>query len=404
MEIPKFQYKAVNMDGQVMEGVLESYDYDGVIEIIRSKSFYPLEIKELYEKRDFRELDLWGNISSKDLSIFCKQFASMLKAGVPISEALDILADHTTNRKLKNSLRNINRLIYTGKTLTESLSIQGKCFPNFLIRIIEASEISGSLDASLERMAIYFQKQYTLTQKLKKSITYPVILAVTAIFVMFFLIQIVVPQFVKIFQSYAIELPLPTRLLLGIYNFTLSYGTLLLIFPFIIYIILIFMRKKQQNRTRLHAAVLKLPVLGKIIQKALAARFNRILAMLIASGVPLTYALDITVRAISNAYIEQVLKVVIEEVRKGKGLGYSLRRFSLFPPSISRMISIGEESGQLEEMMENIADFYEIEVESLVERIITLLEPLMILILGGLIAIIVLAVVMPIFDIFRFAV
>ena len=403
MEIPKFQYRAVDMDGRVVEGILESHDYSNAVEIIRSKSLYPLNIIELKSRNNFDKLHLWSSISSKDLSIFCKQFASLIKAGISISESLDILAEHISNRKLKNSIKNIHRLIYTGKTLSEGFRLQGKCFPDILIRTVEASELSGTLDISLERMAIYFQKEYALTQKFKKAMTYPIILTITAIVVVFFLVQIVIPQFVKLFQSYEIELPLPTRILLIVYDLITSHSVILLIFPFVIYIIIIYIRSRAVSRVWLHRIILLLPLVGGFTQKLLFARFNRILAMLMGSGIPLTQSLDVTARSIGNAYIEQELKTVTDEVRKGKGLGYSLKKIDVFPSVISRMVSVGEEGGRLEEMMENMAVFYEIEFEASIEKIIILLEPLITIILGGIITIIVLAIVMPIFDIYRLA-
>jgi len=401
VEIPKFQYRAVSMNGQIVEGIIESYDYNGAVQIIRSKSLYPIKIKELKVNKDFRELELWGRVSAKDLSIFCKQFASLLKAGISISEALDILAEYTSNRRLKNRIKKIYTLIHTGKTLSEAFSLQSKCFPDILISTLHASEISGTLDESLERMAIYFQKEYNFTQELKKAMTYPAIVSITAVFVIIFMMQIVVPQFISIFQAYEIELPLPTRIVLGIYHFFVSYGVFLLLLPIVVYTIMVFMRNNDYYQTWLHMVVLKIPLIGGLLGKSLCAKFNRLLAMLIASSIPLTQSLDIASKAIGNIFIEQALRKVIDEVRKGKSLGYSLKNTDVFPVAISRMISIGEESGQLEEMMEKIADFYEIEIESSTERIITLLEPLMILLLGGIIAVIVLAIAMPVFYIFR---
>lgn len=403
MEIPKFQYRAVDMDGRVVEGILESYDYSNAVEIIRSQSLYPLKITEVESRYNFLELQLWGSISAKDLSIFCKQFASLIKSGVSISESLDILADHVSNRKLRSSIKDIYRLIHTGKTLSEGFRLQGKCFPDILTRTIEASEFSGTLDISLERMAVYFQKEYALTQKFKKAITYPIILTITAIIVVFFMIQIVIPQFVKLFQSYEVELPLPTRILLSISNLITSHSIVLLIFPFLIYIVMIYIRSRSVSRIWLHGILLKLPLIGGLTQKLLSARFNRILAMLISSGISITHSLDVTAKSIGNAYIEQALKTVMDEVRKGRGLGYSLKKIDIFPSIISRMVSVGEEGGRLEEMMENMADFYEIEFEASIEKIITLLEPLITIILGGIVVIIVLAIVMPIFDIYRLA-
>lgn len=403
MEIPKFQYKAVDMDGRVVEGVVESYDYNNAVEIIRSKSLYPIKIIEFKSRGIFDNLHLWSNISSKDLSIFCKQFASLIKSGISISESLDILAEHISNRKLRNSIKDIYRSIHTGKTLSEAFRLQEKYFPDILIRTIETSELSGTLDISLERLALYFQKEYVLKQKFKKAITYPIILTITAIVVVFFMVQVVIPQFVKLFQSYEVELPLPTRILLTAYDLFTSYSVILFIFPFVIYFFINSISEETVSRIWLHRIVLTLPLVGDLARKLLSARFNRILAMLMGSGISLTQSLDIAAKSIGNAYIEQALKTVIDEVQKGRELGYSLKKIDVFPAAISRMVSVGEEGGRLEEMMENMADFYEIEFEASIEKIITLLEPLITIILGGIIAIIVLAVVMPIFDIYRLA-
>ena len=201
-----------------------------------------------------------------------------------------------------------------------------------------------------------------------------------------------------------LELPLPTRILLTAYDLFTSYSVILFIFPFVIYFFINSISEETVSRIWLHRIVLTLPLVGDLARKLLSARFNRILAMLMGSGISLTQSLDIAAKSIGNAYIEQALKTVIDEVQKGRELGYSFKKIDVFPAAISRMVSVGEEGGRLEEMMENMADFYEIEFEASIEKIITLLEPLITIILGGIIAIIVLAVVMPIFDIYRFAV
>ncbi len=393
--MPKFQYTASNMSGQTVNGVYEATDEASVRYMLRQKSFYPIQIKEITQGAGSKELKFFSRIPAKDLTLFCQQFAAILKAGVPLSKGLEIMSRQCENKSLREVLINVHEKVQTGRSLSASFRDYPDRFPSIFFSMLEAGEVAGTLDHSLERLGIQFQKEHKITQKVKGAMIYPAAVGVTAIVVIWFLLSFVVPRFTSIFDGAGAQLPGPTRLLIGMSEFV-GNNTLLLVGIIMIIVIMIRMiLKTRTGRFGFDRMKLRLPIIGKLNIKVVASRFTRTLSTLFSSGVPLTNCLEITARAINNLYVETGLLEVTENVKQGRDLASTLGDLHVFPPMVEHMTRVGEESGTLENMLLQTAEFYESEADAAISKMMALMEPLIIVVLGGIVMFIVISVLLP---------
>ena len=396
--MPKFQYKAKNLSGKIIEGIYDAPNQVAVIDMIRQKSFYHLEVKQIVERKDLGKLKVFAKISNKDITIFCKQFAAILKAGVTMIHALNMLGDQTENKILKEVIHNINEEIQKGSSLSQAMSQHEDSFSTILIHMITAGEVSGTLENSLEVMAVHFEKAHKLQQKVKSAMTYPIVVCVVAIAVVIFLLTAVVPIFVGMFESAKAELPLPTKILLGMSGFLKQNGLLLLLFFIITAVVFKIYLSSETGRLAFDKEKLVMPLIGDLQTKTIAARFARTMSTLLTTGVSITEALEITGKVVGNAYAIKAVYRIEEQVREGKGLYIPIKTSKIFPSMIVNMIMLGEESGTLERMLGNCADFYEEEVDTATQRLTTMLEPMIVVFLGFVVAFIVISIALPMFD------
>lgn len=396
--MPKFQFKAVNMTGKTLEGIYEAPDQASVIEMIRQKNFYHLEVKELTERKDMKEIELFSKIKSKDLSIFCRQFASILKAGMPLIKCLSMLAEQTEKKSLKGITKDIREEVQKGSSLSQAMSLHNKKLPAILINMIAAGEASGTLDHSLEIMAEHFEKEHKTQQKVKGAMRYPIIVGVVAVIVVVVMLAFVVPTFIGMFESAGAKLPMLTRILIAMSKFVKQYGLLLLGAVIIIFLLFRLFLLQESGRMAFDRFKFRLPVLGKFLRKTIAVRFARTMSTLLATGVSITEALEITGRVIGNAFAKKGVDEVIEQVKEGKGLYVPIKSLMLFPAMLENMIMMGEETGTLDQMLHNSAEFYEEEVDRATQSLTSMIEPLIIVFMGGLVAFIVFSIALPMFD------
>ena len=394
----KYQFKAVNMSGNTMEGIYEAPNQQSVVDMIRQKNFYHLEVKEVVERKDMKEIGLFTKIKVKDISIYCKQFASILKAGMPLIKCLSILAEQTENKTLKNITKDVREEVQKGSSLSQALSLYSNKIPSILINMVAAGEASGTLDHSLEVMAIHFEKEHKTQQKVKNAMRYPMIVCVVAVLVVVIMLTLVVPTFVTMFQSAGAKLPLPTRILISMSDFLKSNGIWLLFAMMIVLFLLRIFLSQEAGRLAFDKYKFGLPVLGPFLTKSIAVVFARTMSTLMSTGVSITEALEITGKVIGNAYAKKGMEEVITQVKEGKGLYAPMRSLMIFPPMLENMIMMGEETGSLDQMLKNSAEFYEEEVDRATQNLTSLLEPLIIVVLGGIVAFIVLSVALPMFD------
>lgn len=398
----RYRYIALNQDGQEVEGLLEAQGVRDVVSLLRQKELIPISIRTIKENRSFISIAGQHGISLKDLSIFCRQYASLLQAGVPSVQALHLLVNQTYDLTLRQALQKVYSLVQGGHSLSQAMLKQENKFPTILIRTIETGEWSGTLEVSLERMAEYFERQYRIRQKIRKALTYPTLLVVTSIIIVIFLVRIVVPQFVTLFHSSQVQLPKSTQLLIRLYDMFVHNTWLILIVPAVFYLIVKTLKSSEKSRIFLGGIILKTPLIGDLIIKVLSASFYRTMSILVSAGLPLTQSLAISSKVMNNAYIINKLNQALAMVYQGKGLAKSLMTLGIFPLETINIIGTGEESGNLGEMMDKIADLCELEAETAIDRFISLLEPLSILFLGGIIAYIVISVVLPMFNMYVF--
>ncbi|GAA0083569.1 type II secretion system F family protein [Clostridium sp. CTA-7] len=394
-----FKYRAMKADGTKIEGKFEGSSKEEVINMIASSGYYPLKIEEVVESKsiEFKFLD---RITTKDLAILCRQFYTMLDAGVPITNCLNILSNEIPNKKLRDILSKIEDDVKKGELLSESMAKHNKVFPQLLISMVESGEVSGNIDEMMLRMSVHFEKENKINNKIKSAMTYPAILSVIAIAAVVFIMTFVMPTFIEMFEGEGITLPLITRIMLGTSRFLSNNLFLILISIIIIVLIFNIYKKSSSGILRISYLKLKLPIIGTLNKKIIVSRFTRTLSTLIASGVSLVHALPIVAGVLANKVAEDAILKVRERVVRGDGLSSPIRENDIFPKMLSSMIKIGEESGSLDDILNKTADFYDDEVEQSIQTTTALIEPLLIVVMGIVIGGIVISIMLPMFDMY----
>lgn len=393
-----FKYKAITAAGDRIEGSYSAVSIDDVFGMLRQNKYYPISVEELLEKKEI-ELGGWfRSIKLKDISIFCRQLYTMLHAGVTIITGLDILRQQTENKKMRGIINEIYELVQTGQTFSEALQKHHEVFPELLINMVAAGEASGKLDTIMLKMAMHFEKESKIKSKTRGAMVYPTILSIVSILVVIFLVTFVLPTFVSMFAGSGTELPGPTRALLGASSFIKNYWyLLLLLISAAVYFVNRFV-KSVGGRILVDSLKLRLPVIGGATKKIVTSRFTGTLSILLSSGIPLIQALEIVAKIVGNVIVEEGIISSIEEIAKGTSLSIPIKKMKLFPPMVASMISIGEESGSLDEILDRTASYYDDEVEAAVHKLTTMIEPLMIVVMALVIGSIVVAMILPMFD------
>lgn len=397
-----FYYKGISPQGEIIEGFFECSEKSEVAEMLKKKGYIPVRIEKRKNKSLMDTLRLFtSRIGYKDFAVFCRQFAIMLEAGIPLIDCLNIISQQTANPVFKKTLEKMVYDLKRGLTLAEAFKNQSNIFPEILVNMIEAGEVSGRLDDVLKKISVYFENLSKQTEKVKNSLTYPVVLSIVAFLVVVFLMNSVIPTFINLFAEAKAELPLTTRWLLMIsqkFNIILSIMLLITILLIITYYKLM---ENPQIAIKLDYFKLNIPLIGRFIKKGITANFANTLAILIASGIPILKSLEVAQRVIQNRVFKKDLEKAREDLRKGKSLYEALENSEL-PVMLIKMIGVGEEAGALEEMLTKTAGFFENEMEFERERLLSLIEPVMIVSLALVVGFIVVAVVMPIFTIYNF--
>jgi type IV pilus assembly protein PilC len=386
-------------DGTKIEGKFEGSSKEEVINMIASSGYYPLNIEEVVESKsiEFKFLD---RITTKDLAILCRQFYTMLDAGVSITNCLNILSNEIPNKKLRDILSKIEDDVKKGELLSESMAKHNKVFPQLLISMVESGEVSGNIDEMMLRMSVHFEKENKINNKIKSAMTYPAILSVVAIAAVVFIMTFVMPTFIEMFEGEGVALPLITRIMLGTSKFLSNNLFLILISIIIIVVIFNIYKKSSSGILRISYLKLKLPIIGTLNKKIIVSRFTRTLSTLIASGVSLVHALPIVAGVLENKVAEDAILKVRERVVRGDGLSSPIRENDIFPKMLSSMIKIGEESGSLDDILNKTADFYDDDVEQAIQTTTALIEPLLIVVMGIVIGGIVISIMLPMFDMY----
>ncbi|KRQ88078.1 Type II secretion system protein F [Caloramator mitchellensis] len=396
----EFVYEAINKNGKKVKGNVVAPDVQSALRQLKEKELYIVSIDEKSLLQKDVQINLFKKVSSKDLSLFCRQIATLLQAGLNILTCLNVARKQMTNKTLAKAINTLYEDVEKGVTLSDSMRNFNNVFPTILINMVEAGEVSGSLDNSFEKMAIHFEKEMKLKQKVTNALMYPAIVLVVSFIVLILLLIFVIPTFVGLFNDLGVELPPTTRFILSTSSF-LKNNYMLLIALIILFTILINYYKKTPTGSILFSKTrLKVPVAGNITLNASIARFSRTLSTLINAGVPLVSAIDTTKKLLGNVYIEEQFERVAERVKGGEGLSRPIEDLGIFPTLVPIMIETGEESGTLEEMLSKLADYYENEVENSVSRLTAIFEPVMIVFLALIVGFMLASIILPMFKLY----
>ncbi len=396
-----FNYRAIGTSGEPISGVLVAKDRSDVLVMLRQKEYHPIAIEQKLEKQDVDIMAFANQIKVKDIAVFCRQFHTMLNSGISIIQCLDILQQQFDNKKLRVIIGEIYELVQKGASLSDAMRQYRKVFPELLINMIEAGEASGNLDSILGRMADHFEKDTRLRRKITGAFLYPIILLTVTVVVVIILLTFVLPTIVTMFTSSGVELPIFTRILLVISDFLVNYWYIVLGGILLILVFIRRLSKTEGGSYFIDSLKLQLPIFKNVLIRIATARFTRTLSTLLISGIPLLNGMEITSRVVGNKVVEKAILSVREDVRKGYDLAGPIKRTQLFPPMVDSMIRIGEESGSLDDVLRRTADFYDEEVEMSIQKMTTLLEPLLIVLMAVIIGSVVIAIYSPMFQMFE---
>ena len=395
----KFKYRALTTSNEKVEGVYEAKSKDEVLAIISSNGYYPLMVEEIVESQQLN-LGFSKKVKLKDMAIFCRQFYTMLDAGVQIDHCLNILSEQLTHPELKKAIAQVEDEVRRGESLSESMSQHSGVFPELLLKMIESGEVSGNLDTIMLRMSAYYEKESKVSSKVKNAMIYPAVLAIVAAGAVTVILTFVMPTFIQMFDENGVELPLLTRALLATSEFMTSQYLLIIALLFFMVFGYRLYAKTDHGKYTLSQMKLAIPILKPLNQKIIVSRFTRTLSTLLSSGIPLAQSIHIVSEVVQNKVAEQALQSVREELVKGEGLSGPILETKIFPPMLSSMINIGEETGSLDDILAKTADFYDDELEAQIQATTALIEPLLIVVMGIIIATIVLAIMIPMFEMY----
>jgi type IV pilus assembly protein PilC len=400
--MPVFTYKAKTTAGLVMQGLIDADEQKSAVEKLRSQKLVVLEILEKHDSpldkiKALIKANKKGKVTSKDLVLFSRQLSTLVSAGVPIVQSLGILETQAENPAFKEVLGAVKADIEAGLSISDALKKHPDAFPEIYTSMIKAGELGGILDTILERLTVFMENSEALKAKVKSAMMYPAIVLSICAVVTCFLMVFVIPTFKNIFASFGAELPLPTQILIDISDTMKQFWYLLIAIPFGAWKGFEAFTKTPKGRRLVDTYILKAPIFGILIKKVAVARFTRTLGTLIKSGVPIMQALETVAQTAGNVIISDAVLLTRESIREGGHLSDPLKKSGIFPSMVTSMISVGEETGALDIMLGKIADFYDQEVDTAVKGLTSLIEPIVIVVMGVVIGTIVVAMFMPMF-------
>lgn len=398
-----FDYVAIEPSGKERKGSMEAKTEDQVRSALKGENLIVVSVKEQDLLHKDIQIGFGKAVKPREMCVFCRQMCSILSAGVTIIEALRMLSEQTENKVFKKAIRDVQKEVERGETLASALAMQPKIFPPILINMIEAGEASGSLEISFDRMATHFEKDAKLKGLIKKAMIYPIAVLVIAIIVVIVMLVAVIPQFQDTFNQSGMELPAITKFVVACSDTIQEKWWLILIIVAAAFFGLKYFKKTETGKNLFSKLGLKLPMFGTLTIKQASARLSRTLSTLMTSGISMMDALDITARTITNAIVQKAVKDARDEVERGVQVSLPLEASGIFPPMVYHMTRIGEETGNMEEMLDRIANYYEEEVELATQSLISALEPLIIVVLAVICVVIILAVYLPMLQIYKAA-
>src|SRR5882757_5298498 len=397
-----FQYKVKDKSGKLVEGSLEAENAQLVVSKLRSMGYVPIEIQQQGGVRLQRDLKIPGfsdRVKLKEVSVFSRQFATMINSGLSLLRSLNILAEQTESKALADIVNQVRMDVEKGSSLSQAMSKHPKAFNRLYVSMVRAGEVGGALDSVLLRLADTIEKQVELRRKVKSAMTYPLVVAILVLTIVTAMLLFVIPMFQGIYKQLGGTLPAPTQILIDISNvcrklwYVVFFGICIAAFAFRKWI------SSEEGRKKWDAIKLKVPIFGKLVRKTALARFSRTLSALVRSGVPILESLDIVAETAGNYVVATAVRETQAAVKRGDPLSKKLEEHPVFPPMVVQMMAVGEETGALDEMLDKIADFYDQEVEATVNALTSLIEPILIVIMGVVIGGMIISLYLPMFDV-----
>jgi type IV pilus assembly protein PilC len=395
--MPVFIWEGTTRKNEVKKGEIEAVDEIAVRGLLRRQGLKDIEVKK--KPKDIMEYlpFLTGRVREKSIVVFCRIFSTMINAGLPLIQCLDLLSQQETNKVFSKIIREVKEDIEGGSSLTDALKKYPKIFDELFVNLISAGEAGGILDVVLARLSTYMEKAMKLKSKVKGAMTYPVAVLAISVGVVALLLIKVIPVFQKMFEGMGGELPGPTAMLIAASEFARNYWWFAVFVLILIFFAFGRYYKTEKGRWTVDALLLKLPIFGQLLKKVAVAKFSRTLSTMLSSGVPILEGLAIVSKTSGNVVVEDALMKTRQSISEGQSIAEPLQQSKLFPPMVVQMIAVGEATGALDSMLNKIADFYDDEVDAAVSAMTTLLEPVMIVFLGGVIGGMIIAMYLPIF-------
>ncbi|MCM3765451.1 type II secretion system F family protein [Neobacillus niacini] len=395
----RYKYTGRDRTGKRQGTVYATSKRDAMFKL-KEEGIRVIEMNEMPETLLTKDISIGTPVKLEQFVIFLRQFATLLKAGVTVVEATVILAFQTESKTMKKALFDVEQDLREGNPLSEAVAKHKKIFSPMFINMVKSGEVSGNLDGTLERLADYFEKQHYTRQKIVSALTYPLVIGIIAVLAVIYLLVSVVPTFVNMFADMGAELPGITKFVLSASEFMQSFWWLIIGLFLLVYLSIIAIKKNNRTKYYLDYFILKMPIFGKMMQKAAIARMVRTLSSLFSSSVPILQAMSIVEKVVENEVIAKVIRDSRSSLEQGRSMTEPMKMHWAFPPLVTQMISIGEETGALDTMLSKIADFYEKEVEIGTDKLKSLIEPIMIVFLAALVGTIVMAIMVPMFSMF----
>jgi type IV pilus assembly protein PilC len=397
-KLPVWKWEAKTRQGEVRAGEMEAADDAAVKARLSQMGLDPTKVKKK-PKEIHVKIPGFGGVTTKDILIFTRQFSVMIDAGLPLVQGLEIIATQADNREFRRVLMDVKLRVESGSTFADALAVHPKVFDELFVQLVRAGEIGGILDTILQRLGAYIEKNEKLKRRVKGAMVYPAIVLTVAIGVTLILLMFVTPTFEKMFKDFGGAMPAPTQFLIDLSHAMTRYWYLILGIPVGLVVAWRTWVSTDKGRKQWDAFVLKLPVLGPLIRKIAVARFTRTLGTMLSSGVPILDALEIVAKSAGNKVIERAILVVRARIAEGKNIAGPLAETKVFPPMVVQMIGVGEATGAMDQMLAKIADFYDDEVDVAVSALTSMIEPIMMVFLGGVVGGFLLAMYLPIFNI-----
>ncbi len=399
--MPDYSYTARNKEGVIEKNIISAMNQKSVVEVLRSQGLIPVSIKPVQKKMDFSELlNKLGKIKLIDKITFIKNLSIMVKSGLPVSKSLKILTSQTPNKKFAAIISDVSRAVESGSSLSQALAKYPNVFSNIFVSMVKVGEVSGNLEQNLNYLADQMQRDYNLISKAKGAMTYPVVVLIALLLVGFSMFTFVLPKLTATFKEFDVELPLMTKIVIGTVDFFAAYGILLMPVFIALGVGFFYWRTTEPGKAVVHKVILYVPVLGKIVKKINLARFLGVFASLLKSGMPIVDSLNVSAEVVGNVYYKKVIADSALKVRGGSPLSFLFKKNPhLFDSIVVQMMEVGEESGTTDTVLSEVAHFYESEVDQTMKNLSSILEPVLMLVIGIVVGILAVALISPIYSI-----